>query len=603
VDNLSQDPIISKILKFWFFTEIVITIIGFGWFLSSRNSASGLFFMILLAVLLTLATSIYLITRYLSIPKVKEKRVCIGEQTRLMGERAKSIDAVNKVGRAIASLETAHLEEINWTLHRIQREYINQALKSAVIDDIRQTWLSGELKAKLKSINILTAQDIGTFILDIDGIHPDIAKALVDWKSSILSRLEATQPTRLTDEQIQAINQKFKRRWQNLNKTRHAHLNQLAKIELELKAIDRFVSQLGDVSLLNYFSMNLLGQLENHGIKKVGPALVLGLLGTGALIHVGFGLASGGIMLMAALPQPTVTPATTIALSILPSVSFTPSPTRTPVPTQTSTATSTSTPTITLVPSMTATPTIDLSFYESAGCLPRNTFLQQGIALRIEDGDTILVRLEDGNTYTVRYVGIDAPEAGRPYADEAASANSAIVLDQPVILISDVSDVDSYGRLLRYVIVDSQFVNLELVKSGLAQAQSYPPDTACAEELSSAQYGAKMALLGMWTATQTPEPKAPEVVIITVDKRAEYVDIQNIGINAVDLSGWNLVSERGHQECPLSGVIGAGEVLRVWSMNTQAGGFSCGYNSPIWNNSEDDPAVLYNPQGLEVSRK
>jgi len=88
-----------------------------------------------------------------------------------------------------------------------------------------------------------------------------------------------------------------------------------------------------------------------------------------------------------------------------------------------------------------------------------------------------------------------------------------------------------------------------------------------------------------------------------VNKREEWVDIKNMGNSDVDLAGWNLVSERGHQECPLSGIIKAGETLRIWSMTAQGDGYSCGYGSPIWNNSESDPAVLYNAQGVEVSRK
>ena len=105
------------------------------------------------------------------------------------------------------------------------------------------------------------------------------------------------------------------------------------------------------------------------------------------------------------------------------------------------------------------------------------------------------------------------------------------------------------------------------------------------------------------TLSQTPEPSLIHVIIVTVDKRAEYVDIQNMADTDVDLTGWNLVSEKGHQACPLSGTIKAGQILRIWSMTAEGEGYSCGYNSPIWNNSEPDPAVLYNAQGVEVSRK
>lgn len=107
------------------------------------------------------------------------------------------------------------------------------------------------------------------------------------------------------------------------------------------------------------------------------------------------------------------------------------------------------------------------------------------------------------------------------------------------------------------------------------------------------------------TATNPPAPQPGEVVIIGVNKRDEFVDLQNIGGSPVDLAGWRLVSEKGNQECPLSGVIQPNATLRVWAMaeDSANGGFNCGFGSNIWNNSDSDPAVLYNASGVEVSRR
>lgn len=278
-------------------------------------------------------------------------------------------------------------------------------------------------------------------------------------------------------------------------------------------------------------------------------------------------------------------------------------PTLTSTQTQEPTSTNTVTPTATITPTITQTPTEDLSFYNVATCIPQNTSYQRGTVTNTIDGDTIDVRLEDGNEYSVRYIGIDAPENDRPYFDEARNANSDMVLQKEVILIKDESEVDQYERLLRYVIVDYLFVNLEMVRGGFAQTENYPPDEACAEAFTGAERAARDAFIGMWAATQTPKPSAGQVIILTVNKREEWVDIKNVGNSNVELAGWNLVSERGHQECPLSGMIKAGEILRIWAMTAQGPGFSCGYSTNIWNNSESDPAVLYNAQGVEVSRK
>lgn len=107
---------------------------------------------------------------------------------------------------------------------------------------------------------------------------------------------------------------------------------------------------------------------------------------------------------------------------------------------------------------------------------------------------------------------------------------------------------------------------------------------------------------------EPPPSNEPQVVIVSLNKRDEYVDIQNTGSVPVDLAGWNLVSEKGNrdhsQECSLSGVIQPGDVLRIWALakDSVSGGFNCGYGSNIWNNEERDPAVLYNASGVEVSR-
>ncbi len=281
------------------------------------------------------------------------------------------------------------------------------------------------------------------------------------------------------------------------------------------------------------------------------------------------------------------------------SISKTPTSSRTASPTLTATKTASVTRTRTNTP----TPTEDLSFYSAAACLPQNTAFQRAFVTKVVDGDTIEIQTGDGITSTIRYIGIDAAESGYPYFEEGRAANASLVDQKEVILIRDQSDTDLYQRRLRYVIADGLFVNLELLRLGLAKAENYPPDEACQELFRGAEQEARDNAVGMWSATPTPDPLAGRVVILSVNKREEWVEIQNVGASDVDLSGWKLVSERGNQDCPLSGTIKAGEILRIWSMQAEGQGFSCGYSSPIWNNSEPDPAVLYNADGVEVSRK
>lgn len=137
---------------------------------------------------------------------------------------------------------------------------------------------------------------------------------------------------------------------------------------------------------------------------------------------------------------------------------------------------------------------------------------------RIVDGDTIEVSL-DGQTHIVRYIGIDTPEAYEDLYAQAAVMNYALVFNQQVILIKDVSETDRYGRLLRYVLVNDTFVNYEMVKQGYARAYTYPPDVACAEMFASAEQQARQAQMGLWAPTtwtfqeQNCDPSYPTVCI------------------------------------------------------------------------------------------
>lgn len=104
--------------------------------------------------------------------------------------------------------------------------------------------------------------------------------------------------------------------------------------------------------------------------------------------------------------------------------------------------------------------------------LPAGTEVVQVVS--IVDGDTIRV-LHNGEEIKLRYIGMDTPEQGQPGAAEATEANRRLVEGQQVTLVKDVSETDGSGRLLRYVYLASGlFVNLELVKQGVAVAASQP---------------------------------------------------------------------------------------------------------------------------------
>jgi len=251
--------------------------------------------------------------------------------------------------------------------------------------------------------------------------------------------------------------------------------------------------------------------------------------------------------------------------------------------------------------------------------------LKAAQVVNVVDGDTIDVVL-NGAEYRVRYILVDTPETKhptkgvQPFGPEASEANRQMVEGQTVYLEKDVSETDRYDRLLRYVyLADGRMVNEELLRMGLAQVATFPPDVKYVDRFLAVQREAQAAGVGLWgTQEAIAEPTAApdvspsevtpipdgNVAIVALDKRAEYVDLRNGGTEAVDLTGWRLLSEKGNQDCALGGVIGSGETLRVWAMSSDAGqgGFNCGYSDNIWSNSKPDAAVLFDADGAMVAR-
>ncbi len=177
----------------------------------------------------------------------------------------------------------------------------------------------------------------------------------------------------------------------------------------------------------------------------------------------------------------------------------------------------TASPTARIVAVATATPTAQPT------PTPEPTFgpigqTTEATVVRVTDGDTIVVAY-GGQEYKVRYIGMDSPETVDPSSPvqwmgpQATAANAALVEGKTVFLEKDVSEVDRFDRLLRYVwLTDGAtwtLVNLELVRQGVAFAKSYPPDTKYDALYSAGESEAKVVALGLWGPTPAPPTPAP----------------------------------------------------------------------------------------------
>lgn len=118
------------------------------------------------------------------------------------------------------------------------------------------------------------------------------------------------------------------------------------------------------------------------------------------------------------------------------------------------------------------------------------------------DGDTIEI-LHNRKALRVRLHGIDCPEKGQPYGNNAKQATSDLVFAQYVTI--EIHGKDKYGRVLADVMLaDGRNVNKELVKDGLCWwYQKYAPNDTELEKLETEAIGAGR---GLWA---DPEPMPP----------------------------------------------------------------------------------------------
>jgi micrococcal nuclease len=221
---------------------------------------------------------------------------------------------------------------------------------------------------------------------------------------------------------------------------------------------------------------------------------------------------------------------------------------------------------------------------------------------RVLDGDT--VDLADGRR--VRYLGVNTPERGQPFYEEATDANRRFVEGREAWLAPDVQPTDQYGRTLAYLWVGGQFVNRELVLQGLATLYTEAPNVRYTEALVAAQQAAREAEVGLWAPAGLPikiqkiyydapgsDPENPN---------GEWVEIVNDGSKAVDLTGFSLKDEANHIYTFPAATLAPGRLLKVYSGQGADSGGALYWGlvgDAVWNN-DGDTAFLRDPQGRLV---
>ena len=124
------------------------------------------------------------------------------------------------------------------------------------------------------------------------------------------------------------------------------------------------------------------------------------------------------------------------------------------------------------------------------------TFPKEGTVVTIVDGDTIYLH----NGTHVRYLGINCPEKGQPYYDEAKAYNEKMVMGKQIKLEYDEYKFDKYDRVLAYVFIDGKNMSLEMIQKGYAKFANYDgrKPLIYQTEFLKAEQEAKDEKLGIW---------------------------------------------------------------------------------------------------------
>jgi micrococcal nuclease len=214
----------------------------------------------------------------------------------------------------------------------------------------------------------------------------------------------------------------------------------------------------------------------------------------------------------------------------------------------------------------------------------------------VTDGDTIKVDI-DGELTPVRLIGINAPESGQAFYAESKAKLDDLVSNKSVRLEKDLTNIDDFGRLLRYVFEGHTFVNEQMVISGLATAKDYEPDTKYSEILHSAETDAINEQLAIWATGDS------QISVYTFNYDAagndnenlnnEYVTLINDGTSQIDMTGWTMQDDANHTFYFPAFKLDPAKKVTIYTgtgKNTQNELYWNNTGTAIWNNGGD---VLY----------
>lgn len=209
---------------------------------------------------------------------------------------------------------------------------------------------------------------------------------------------------------------------------------------------------------------------------------------------------------------------------------------------------------------------------------------------RIIDGDTIVL----ANGDKVRLLGIDAPEKGNYYYSPASERLGELIEGKAVVLEKDATSSDNFGRLLRYVFIGDEFVNLKMVEEGYAYAYVVAPNEKYMKELIEAEERARQKQLVIWESSVNSNCMDVKMNYNAKgddneDLNGEYIVFKNKCSYGIDMTDWLAKDEQANNYTFPKFVLLSGHTVTLYSGSGKDSNLQLYWNSekPVWNNDGD----------------
>lgn len=177
---------------------------------------------------------------------------------------------------------------------------------------------------------------------------------------------------------------------------------------------------------------------------------------------------------------------------------------------------------------------------------------------RIIDGDTI-----ESNGTSIRLLGINAPERGEYFYEEARKFLEDSILNQTANLKYGKEKYDKYHRILAYVFLNGKNINIELVENGYANYYFYDGK----DEYSDALFGAwETCMENKINLCESSTSVCSSCIYVYINRV-----INNCGFSC-DLNGWEIKTEGREKFVFNSTLVPGGEVGFSLDLSNSGGG-------------------------------